>query len=74
LLQFQDFRQFVSLQLQMLNQGAPFGAGGNSDSNYGDGESWDSGSEVSAVLDRLAAMTARLSLPSASLSKLHIAP
>ena len=29
-------------------QGAPFGAGGNSNSSYGDGESWDSGSEVSA--------------------------
>ena len=44
--QFQDFREFVSLKLSMLNQGAPFGAGGNSNSSFGDGENWDTGSEV----------------------------
>lgn len=36
----------------LFPQGAPFGAGGNSDSNFGDGESWDSGSEVSVKLMR----------------------
>jgi len=37
----------ASLRCRLM-QGAPFGAGGNSNSSYGDGESWDSGSEVSA--------------------------
>ena len=46
---FADLRNFVSLK-QMLNQGAPFGAGGNSNSSFGDGESWDSGSEVVSAL------------------------